>query len=117
MFRVIQRVAGRENPITALRVFEHTLQFRDGVATIAALTEREIVRLRAFGFRVERDTGRESRGERLPPPTATEQAQVAYEAATGTAVPEDPEAPPVADAPVTVARPKDNAAKRSHKKQ
>ena len=117
MFRVIQRAAGRVNPITTLRVLEHTLTFRDGVATIEALTEREIARLRAFDFRVERDTGRESRGVAVPPPTASEHAAVAYEAMTGAAPPADPEAPAVPEAPVAVARPKDNAAKRSHKKK
>lgn len=53
--RVIQRLMGVDNPIATLRVYEHTLHFRNGVATIDTLTEREIHRLRTFGFRVERD--------------------------------------------------------------
>jgi hypothetical protein len=53
--RVIQRLMGMQNPITTLRVYEHTLHFRGGIAVIEHLTEREINRLRAFGFRVERD--------------------------------------------------------------
>ncbi len=52
--RVIQRLMGVENPLTTLRLYEHTLHFRRGVAEIDTLTEREIHRLRAFGFRVER---------------------------------------------------------------
>ena len=45
---------GVENPLTTLRLYEHTLHFRRGIAEIDTLTEREIHRLRAFGFRVER---------------------------------------------------------------
>jgi hypothetical protein len=73
--RVIQRLMGTDVPIQTLTVYEHTLHFRHGVADIEELTEREINRLRAFGFRVERDTGprpprRRSETARAVPETA-----------------------------------------------
>jgi len=106
MFRVVQRWAGRDNPITTLAVEGAILHFHDGVATIDTLSERAVQRLRAFGFRVDRGTGRESRGVVIPPPTAADQAAVAYEAATGTPPPADPEAPVPPDAPVAIPRPR-----------
>lgn len=96
--RVLQRLAGRENPLTTLKVYEHTLHFRGGVAEIAELSEREIHRLRAFGFRVERDTGPK------PKPTPTPEAAAGP---AGAARIHAPEADPASSA----------LPKRSHKKK
>ena len=91
--RVIQRLAWTDNPLTTLKVYEHTLHFRNGVAVIESLTEREINRLRAFGFRVERDVKHSVREATAP---------VAVEP---TPAPEPP-------APATTPRPKAKAAAR-----
>lgn len=87
--RVIQRLMGVENPMTELKVYEHTLHFRGGIATIEYLTEREINRLRAFGFRVERDSKK-----------TTTVAQTTGSAAS-TPVIEAPMDPEVRDVPAT----------------
>jgi hypothetical protein len=68
--RVIQRLMGVENPLTDLKVYEHTLHFRNGIATIEHLSEREINRLRTFGFRVERDAQSKKAPEKPTPPVA-----------------------------------------------
>ena len=91
--RVLQRLAGRENPLTTLKVYEHTLHFRHGVAEIEHLTEREIIRLRAFGFRVERDTGPQ------PKTSAAPAAASPHDDAAGV-----PDGPPAAAEEPTAAR-------------
>lgn len=89
--RVIQRLMGVDNPIRELTVYEHTLHFRGGVAVIESLTEREINRLRTFGFRVERDA--KAVVQRPVPPVAD-----VADAATETGPTGDPSAAAVADA-------------------
>lgn len=96
--RVLQRLAGRENPLQTLKVYEHTLTFRQGIAEIEELTEREIHRLRAFGFRVERDTG----PKRQAPKPRTNHA-------TTTPPPEDNAEVPAPENQAEVPAPEDNA--------
>lgn len=110
--RVIQRRMGRENPVTTLRVYEHTLTFRNGVAEIETLSERAIHRLRAFGFRVERDTGPKApqpAPARVTPPPAVETtgaAGAAPESAASAVT--APASPPAARAPKKAAKKKED---------
>ncbi|NMP20763.1 hypothetical protein [Sulfobacillus harzensis] len=118
--RVIQRLMGVENPITDLKVYEHTLHFRNGVAVVESLTEREINRLRTFGFRVERDATSKKAAAKVPagpqPAAATASARepVPETAAEAQSVPPQTEAAPVAEpasAP-SPAKPKRPASKK-----
>ena len=107
--RVVQRLMGVENPIKDLKVYEHTLHFRNGVAVVDTLTEREINRLRAFGFRVERDGTSKKTAPKTP--------EVAAPAADPEPVtqPEGVPAPQLeapAEAPKVPAKPKRPAPKR-----
>ncbi len=111
--RVLQRLAGRENPLTTLKVYEHTLHFRGGVAEIPELTEREIIRLRTFGFRVERDTGPRPKAKVIPTAPELEKSadpDLSEELSEGS-----PE-PVVLPAEAAEAEPTPQA-KRSHKKK
>ena len=111
--RVLQRLAGRENPLTTLKVYEHTLHFRGGVAEIPELTEREIIRLRTFGFRVERDTGPRPKAKVISAPPEPETS--AEPGLSGELSEVSPE-PVVLSSEAAEAEPTPQA-KRSHKKK